>query len=91
MTENPYQSPQSAPDGPAPLDPQWRALASRPRRQVVVVDRPTVVTVIAVLQLVFYFQRSREQKYLAATGIAVAAVIVEAAEIGVLLLTRTKL
>ena len=41
------------PDDKQPLDAQWRALApQRPRRQVVAADRPTVVTVICVLQLV---------------------------------------
>ena len=53
MTDNPYQSPQSPPDGPESLDPQWRVFAPRRRRPVVVVERPAVVTVICVLQLVF--------------------------------------
>ena len=54
MDQNPFRSPQSPPDGPASLDPQWRAFAPRRRpRQLVALERPTAVTVIAVLQLLF--------------------------------------
>ena len=41
------------PKARAPLDPQWRTFAPRRRRPVVAAERPTVVTAICVLQLVF--------------------------------------
>ena len=55
------------------------------------------IPVMAVILVLFftddflaYFQRSPERRYRAATGIAIAALLAQAAEIGVLFLMRTK-